>query len=468
MSESSSSGLGPTGIAFGLGMALVGLVLGYMIGNGQGGPSDAELAAQIDKAVEARVAKEAPGANVVNKTGGDLRKLSDAEKKELLAKKNRKEPEAPAAPKDSPFLTAEITKSFAGDEASLAEYTEAVALMAQGNARKARPTLNGLWMKSQDKPWREQVGVLLADARISVGEVDSGRKLLTDWRDTYPMSAHQALATIAEGKAAMKDGKRITDDPDGGIPAAKKRLYDDAITMFDKAIAGWPSDPALEQAYLNKASLLGEMGEMDGAEKAAMALASKFPDAKQAPRGLYNVARVAFDAEDFPRAERLYQQLVNDFPKDRLSKNARSNLSALKLLGKPAPALELNEWVGDDLGTLADMKGSPVLLVFWATWCPHCRKAMPKIENEVWQKYRDQGLKVVGVTKNSRGQTTDKVKEYLGENGYTLPVAIDPGGTSRNYGVSGIPAAALVDKNGNVVFRNHPAQVTSELIEKYL
>ena len=58
--------------------------------------------------------------------------------------------------------------------------------------------------------------------------------------------------------------------------------------------------------------------------------------------------------------------------------------------------------------------------------------------------------------------------EYLTENGYTVPVAIDPGTTSRSYGVSGIPAAALVDKDGNVVFRNHPAQVTDELIQKYL
>jgi len=468
MSEASSSGLGPTGIAFGLGMALVGLVLGYMIGTSQGGPSDAELAAQIDKAVEARVAKEAPSGKVVNNTGGDLRKLSDQEKKELLARKGKQDAPAPAVPLDSPFLTDAIKKGFADDADALNQYTDAVSLMAQGNARKARPTLNTLWMKSLDKPWREQVGVLLADARISVGEVDSGRKLLTDWRDTYPMSAHQALATIAEGKAAMKDGKRISDEADGGMPPAKKALYDDAITLFDKAISGWPKDPALEQAYLNKASLLGEMGQMDAAEEAAMALASKFPNAKQAPRGLYNVARVAFNDEDFPRAERLYQRLVDDFPKDRLSKNARSNLSALKLLGKPAPELELNEWVGDELGTLSDMKGSPVLLVFWATWCPHCRKAMPKIEEEVWQKYRDQGLKVVGVTKNSRGQTTDKVVEYMTENGYTLPVAIDPGATSRNYGVSGIPAAALVDKNGKVVFRNHPAQVTSELIEKYL
>ena len=109
MSDStSSSSLGPTGIAFGLGMALVGLVLGYMIGTSQSdGPSESEIAAQVDKAVEAKMAKSGAN-NVVNNTGGELRKLSDAEKKELLAKKNRKEPAAPAPPPSTTDHTATI------------------------------------------------------------------------------------------------------------------------------------------------------------------------------------------------------------------------------------------------------------------------------------------------------------------------------------------------------------------------
>ncbi len=368
MSDStSSSSLGPNGIAFGLGMALVGLVLGYMIGTSQShGPSESEIAAQVDKAVEAKMARSGAN-NVVNNTGGELRKLSDAEKKELLAKKNRKEQAAPAVPTDSPFLTDEIKKGFGDNTTALQQYSQAVALMAQGNARKARPTLTALNSQAEGQPWKEQVAVLLADARVSVGEVSEGRKMLSEWRDAYPMSAHMATATVAEGKALMKDGKRVSGGAEGQLPAAKTRSYQDAIAMFDKAIKGWPEDPALEQAYLNKASLLGEMGKMDEAEAAATDLATKFPGAKQAPRALFNVARQAFNEEDFPRAERLYSKLVDQFPKDRLSKSARSNLSALKLLGKPAPELDISEWVGDDLGTMASMKGKPTLLVIQIT-----------------------------------------------------------------------------------------------------
>ena len=465
-----ASTLGPTGIAFGLGMALIGLVLGYMIGSTNGtGPSADELDAQIDKAVEEQLAArkaEGPQGTVVNKTGGDLRRLSEKEKEELLAKKKAAKVTPPPEPLDSPFLTDAIAAGF-GDEKDSSDYRSAVTLMAAGNARKARPLLNSLHDRAAGKAWKEQVGVLLADAKISVGEVEAGREVLTAWKAEYPESAHMAAAVVTEGKAFMKDGKRVGSGK-SEISPPQRRAYMDAIALFDQAAKTWPTDPALEEAWLNKAALLGELGELEDAEAAAISLASTFPDAKRAPRALFNVAKQAFDAEDFPRAERMYDRLVTDFPQDRLAQSARSNLSALKILGKPAPALDIDEWIGEDLGTISSMKGKPVLLVFWATWCPHCRKAMPGIDVDIWQKYRDQGLQVIAVTKHGRGQTTETVKAYMDENSYTVPVAIDPGSTSRNYGVSGIPAAALVDKAGNVVFRNHPAQVTDELIKKYL
>lgn len=462
----SSSGLGSTGVAFGLGMALLGVVVGYLIGAGRAsGPSADELDERIEEAVAARM-EDAPQGKAVNNAGGELRKLSDKEKQDLLGKDRRPPAEAPAPPADSPFLSSTIESTFSDPEV-LDRYKQAVGFMSQGNARKARPILTQLHAASAGQKWNEQVGVLLADARISVGEVNDGRALLTEWRTTYPKSSHQAVADVAEGKALMKDGQRAGSGQDGVSPQ-QERLYGEAIAAFDKAIAQHAGDPALEEAMLNKAALLGDLGRLEEAEKAAFALVEAFPNAQQAPRALFNVGRAAFDAEDFERAERLYSKLVEKYPAERLARSARNSLGSLELLGKPAPELDVEEWVGDSVGPISSLKGKPVLLVFWATWCPHCRKAMPKIESELWQKYRDEGLQVIAVTKNSRGQTTDKVREYLSENNYTMPVAVDPGNTSRNYGVSGIPAAALIDKNGKVVFRNHPAQVTDELIKKYL
>ena len=87
---------------------------------------------------------------------------------------------------------------------------------------------------------------------------------------------------------------------------------------------------------------------------------------------------------------------------------------------------------------------------------------------ELWNSHKDEDFVMIAVTKNSKGQTTEKVREYASSTGLTLPIAIDTGMTSRNYSVSGIPAAALVDKSGKVVFRNHPGQLNDAFLAKYL
>ncbi len=168
----------------------------------------------------------------------------------------------------------------------------------------------------------------------------------------------------------------------------------------------------------------------------------------------------------FPIAERIYNKLVTDFPTDRAAKAAKGQLKSLKMLGKDAPELEISEWVGEDLGSLASLRGKNVVIVFWATWCPACKRTMPSIQ-EFYERNKGDDFAMIAVTRNSKGQTTDKVRDYMTENGYTFPVAIDTGASSRVYGVTGIPAAAMVDKAGKVVFRNHPAQLTDALVAKH-
>ncbi len=186
-----------------------------------------------------------------------------------------------------------------------------------------------------------------------------------------------------------------------------------------------------------------------------------------APRSLYNTAKAAEGAGDGESAERLYQRLVDDYPKERLARTARSQLQALALLGKPAPPLDVQEILGEDPGTLAALKGKVVVLVFWATWCPHCRKEMPKLEKQ-WARWKEKDVQVIAVTRHSKGQTTEAVQTYIDENSLTYPIVVDAGSTSRSYNVAGIPAAAVVGKDGNVVFRNHPAQITDAFLDKLL
>lgn len=192
------------------------------------------------------------------------------------------------------------------------------------------------------------------------------------------------------------------------------------------------------------------------------------PGEPQGAKALRAAAMDAWRRQDVETARRLLSRLVEEHPSDPAARNARADLRALEVIGKPAPELEIARWFPDDPKPLSSLRGRPVLLVFWATWCPHCRRAMPGIADK-YERFRDRGLEVIAVTRHSRGQTDADVTRYIEEKGIPFPVAVDAGGvTSRRYGVSGIPAAALIDRTGKVVWRNHPAQLSDADLDRVL
>ena len=468
--------LTPATLAFAAVMLIVGAVGGYVVGSSRAPDT---VAPESGDAVASKHKDDKPEGGlqgeVVNNTRGQVRRLSEEEKAELLAgrrpggDKKDKDGGPPEAPADSPYMTDEILGAF-DDEGQLSEYKRAVGFMSQGNARSARPTLVQLEEAGDGKGWHEPVSALLVNARSSVGEVAEGRDAVQSFKSTWPSSAFLPTVVVAEGKTYMHEGKRAkSPGQKRGDPPNddQKQLYRQAIQRFDDAIERWPTDPAVADALLNKSALMIDLGDLSGAEDAALTLARSFPEAKNAPRALSNVARSAMGEGDNETAVRLYQRLVDDFPRDRLARTARTQLESLRLMGEEAPLLEIDEWLGDDMGQISDYRGKVVMLVFWATWCPHCRSEMPGLE-ELWQSHKRDDFVMIAVTRNSRGQTTDKVREYASENGLTMPIAIDPGATSRAFGVSGIPAAAVVGKDGKVVWRNHPGQMTESVLAQWL
>jgi thiol-disulfide isomerase/thioredoxin len=127
--------------------------------------------------------------------------------------------------------------------------------------------------------------------------------------------------------------------------------------------------------------------------------------------------------------------------------------------GDPLPSLSLNY-----LGQQPQLTGKPVLVEFWATWCPPCRKSIPHL-NEVYAKYKDKGLNIVGIT-NEDEATVKKFQEKIP---MTYNVAINaPQELLQQFGVDAIPTAFLVDKTGKVVWTGHPMELTEATIQKVL
>jgi peroxiredoxin len=119
---------------------------------------------------------------------------------------------------------------------------------------------------------------------------------------------------------------------------------------------------------------------------------------------------------------------------------------------------------GQDV-SLADYRGKPVVMIFWASWCPYCRKEMPLLEN-LYQEHADQGLVVLGVNLlGSKGETQERALAFAEDNNLTFPILFDVDGeVFRHYRGRGVPNLLFVDRQG-VIVANHPGAVGAQDLE---
>lgn len=120
---------------------------------------------------------------------------------------------------------------------------------------------------------------------------------------------------------------------------------------------------------------------------------------------------------------------------------------AHELMGQPAPSFSLPALSDGNPVALEDLKGSVVVLDFWATWCGPCVAALPKVQ-EVARDKASAGVKVFAINLK---EDREKVAAFVKEKGLELPVLLDAQGTSaRAYKVQAIPQQVVIDRTGKV------------------
>lgn len=138
------------------------------------------------------------------------------------------------------------------------------------------------------------------------------------------------------------------------------------------------------------------------------------------------------------------------------------------LEGQMAEDFSLNSLDGKQY-TLSDLRGKVVLIDFWATWCPPCKKELPVIE-KLHRDFKDEGLVVLGISDENK--TT--IEKFLKENKLTFPILLDQGGkVAKLYKVQAIPRVILIDKKGKIVkditgYEEENEKILKEAIEKSL
>jgi len=117
-----------------------------------------------------------------------------------------------------------------------------------------------------------------------------------------------------------------------------------------------------------------------------------------------------------------------------------------------APDFTLTDWDGNSL-RFSDIvaEGKPVILNFWASWCPACRNEKPGFEKVYQERGEEVKFVMLGLVDGVR-ETVQTAQRYIEEGGFTLPVYFD---TLREglvvYGVRFIPATVFVDRDGYIV-----------------
>ena len=120
-------------------------------------------------------------------------------------------------------------------------------------------------------------------------------------------------------------------------------------------------------------------------------------------------------------------------------------------VGDIAPELEMELTDGQKV-KLSDLRGKVVMLQFTASWCGVCRKEMPFIESDIWQKHKaNPNFALYGV---DRDEPLETVKAFAEKTGVTYPLALDPGADHfAKYAdrKAGITRNVLIDKTGKIV-----------------
>ena len=137
--------------------------------------------------------------------------------------------------------------------------------------------------------------------------------------------------------------------------------------------------------------------------------------------------------------------------------------SGKELVGKKAPSFVAPK-VGGQLVSLENYKNKPLVLNFWASWCPPCRDETPGMER-IWRKYEDQGVVILGINVQDREKEAER---YISEFGVTFSNALDlDGSITVDYGVTGLPVTFFID-NDSVVKGRWVGSISEDRLDNWV
>ncbi len=311
---------------------------------------------------------------------------------------------------------------------------------------------------------------------------DEAIEKLRELEAEYPIKIQGSLATLI----VMRASALSREDED----AARKMLAKQ-IAKFEQINE---TDDASEASVSSMINLLTTQArlfkDVDGEERVASAFEQalgKYPESEmlmgQYAGNEYSVIGGLTRSDPEAASKRMEAAVAKLTPHEEM-RNVASTLRRIKslesriesarkqleMIGKPAPELDIDGWANTDGIDVDDLKGKVILYDFWAIWCGPCIATFPHLR-EFREEFGDQGFEVVGITRyygytwdEENGKAVrakeavepkveqDAIGKFLQSKDMQHPSIVTPKGTKlqSNYGVTGIPHAVLVDREGNI------------------
>jgi len=305
-----------------------------------------------------------------------------------------------------------------------------------------------LLKKFEQSPANEAMEVLRARILLHLGNTDDAMKkidqVLLD-KPEHEVTAKMVKVQILFDQEKFSDAYETFKDIETQITEPEDLL--DAYYYF----ATEHNDNAVKKNYADKFLSLKKLPK-DFTEKKADIY--------------FSLAAIAKEEPDFQKARKLLTQGVASTTDEGTKKYLTACIDQLDYYGQAAFPVTAEDWLNSESLNLLNLRGKPVILAFWAPWCPSCRKLMPSLV-EMYEQNKDSGLTVIGLTRlygNYRDNITDAgkvtkeeeiehIKKYLERNKIRYPIAVtNDKSIGAAYKISAIPTLVFIDKQGNIDF----------------
>jgi len=280
--------------------------------------------------------------------------------------------------------------------------------------------------------------------------------------------AGDAEALFLSGQESFRKGQ---DAFEGRGPVADPAPFlAEAARSFEELVRRFPDDARTPDGALRLGTTYLLLDRMEKALAAYQRVLDSYPGFRDRDLALIRVGVCQAGLDDPAKAKATFERFLREFP-DRKSEadKVAKYIRELSIVGRKAPRLAPSGWLNGMVGPegLDAFQGQPIVLVFFATWCPNTRKELPHLR-AILKKWAGSDVVPIGVVDPEDPQGTVPVETYVSTNKLEfLDVALDKGSRSLGpFRVTGFPAAALIDRKGVLRWRGHLAFFPNPLVQK--